>query len=206
MKQNAPLFLFTFLVLFLIGCASGYQTINPKIVSFNSKSASNEILLEYKYELLTNKYKKKERKHDVRLVALKLTNLSDKDLVFGQHLKLAYENGSLIKLLERDEIYQETKQIAGAYFLYLALTPLHLTINTSKQTGPYSSESIPIGLFAGPGLAGRNVIVASSSNKQYKKDLKEHYLLGRTLKKGETTYGLIGIVSGNYDAIKFTTE
>lgn len=206
MKHYTTLFSCAVLALFLNSCASGYQGINPKILTYNSKNASNEVILEYKYDLLQKKYKKKERRHDVRLVALKLTNLSEKDLVFGQDLKITYENGNAITLLERSQIYSETRQIAAVYFLYLALTPFEFTVTTRNSNGPSSSDSFPFGLFAGPGLAARNVIVAHTSNKRYKKELKEHYLLGKTLKKGETTYGLIGIVSSNYDAIKFKTE
>jgi hypothetical protein len=203
MKSYAPLFAFAFLAFFSTRCASGYQNINPKIISYQSKSASNEILLEYKYDLLHKKYKAKESKHKVRLIAIKLTNLSDKDLIFGKDLKLITENGDPIRLLERDQVYKETKQIAATYLLYLALTPLQFTITRKTNGVITSSESIPVGFVVGPGLAARNMIVASSSNKRYKKELKEHYLLGRSLKKGETTYGLIGIRSSNYDAINF---
>ena len=203
MKPWTSIFSLIFLALIFGRCASGYQNINPKIIDYNSKSASNEILLEYKYDLLHHKYKKKERKHQVRLVAIKLTNLSDQDLVFGKDLKLNYENGDPIKLLELSAIYKETRQIAGAYLLYLALTPLQFTITRRTNGFITSSESIPVGLLVGPGLTARNVIVANSSNRRYKKELKENYLLGRTLKKGETTYGLIGIDSDKYDAIRF---
>jgi hypothetical protein len=206
MKSYAPLFAFAFLVFFSTRCASGYQNINPKIITYPSKSASNEILLEYKYDLLRKKYKAKESKHKVRLIAIKLTNLSDKDLVFGKDFRLITENGDPIRLLERDQIYKETKQIAAAYLLYLALTPLQFTITRKTNGVITSSESIPAGLIVGPGLAARNVIVANSSNKLYKKELKANYLLGRPLKKGETTYGLIGIASGKSDAIKFRVE
>jgi len=206
MKQCLPILIFTFWALTLFSCASGYQNINPKIISYTSKSASNEILLEYKYDLLHKKYKAKENKHKVRLIAIKLTNLSDKDLIFGKDLKLNDENGDPIILLERDQIYKETKQIAAGYLLYLALTPLQFTITRKTNGVITSSESIPAGLIVGPGLAARNVIVASSSNKLYKKELKANYLLGRPLKKGETTYGLIGIASDKADAIKFRVE
>jgi hypothetical protein len=206
MKSYAPLFSFAFLVFFSTRCASGYQHINPKILSYNSNSASNEVLLEYKYDVLHKKYKKKESKHQVRLIAVKLTNLSDRDLIFGKDLKLIYENGDPVKLLERDQIYKETKQIAAAYLLYLALTPLQFTVIRKTNGVITSSESIPAGLIVGPGLAARNLIVANSSNKLYKKELKANYLLGRPLKKGETTYGLIGIAAGKADAIKFSVE
>ena len=46
-------------VLFLNSCASGYKKIQPKAINFASRSENNSIVLEYKYDLLEKKYKKK---------------------------------------------------------------------------------------------------------------------------------------------------
>lgn len=203
-KLTSFLLLFSFGLL-LSNCASGYQSINPKIISYASKNNSNEIILEYKYDLLQKKYKKKERKNDMRLIAVKLTNLSDRDLVCGKDLKFMYENGKPITPLETKAIFNETKQISGLYLLYLLLTPLQFTVSTNAN-GVQDNNSFPIGFFVGPGLAAGNMITANSSNRRYKKDLTDHNLLGKTIPKGETVYGLIGINSSNYDAITFKVE
>lgn len=44
----------------LNSCASGYKKINPETLNYISKSFEGEILLEYKYDLLDKKYKKKK--------------------------------------------------------------------------------------------------------------------------------------------------
>ena len=61
------------LVSILNSCASGYQKINPKGINYVSKNIENNILLEYKYDLLQKKYKKKETKNEVKLIAVKIT-------------------------------------------------------------------------------------------------------------------------------------
>ncbi|WP_255592561.1 hypothetical protein [Marixanthomonas sp. SCSIO 43207] len=62
----------------LTSCASGYKMIEPKSINYVSRNENNGAKLEYKYDLLDKKYAKK----GVRLVAVKITNESDKDLMF----------------------------------------------------------------------------------------------------------------------------
>jgi hypothetical protein len=69
-----------------------------------------------------------------------------------------------------------------------------------------TSSSFPIGLILGPGLAGGNMIAASSANKKFNTDLNDYDLNGKTIKKGETSYGLIGINSTNFDSIKIKMQ
>ncbi len=186
----------------LTNCASNYKSINPNIITYASKStsASSDLLLEYKYDVLYKKYKKKETKHGLRLVAVKITNLSDKDLVLGKDLNLIQENQKPFNLLDSKEIYNEIKQIQGAYLLYLLLTPLRFYV-TKDKNGFQDSNSVPIGYVIGPGLAIGNMVKASSSNRLFRNELKKFNLKDQTIKKGETTYGLIGIRSRNYDAL-----
>jgi len=204
-------FIFSILAILILAsnsCASNYRTINPKIISYVSKttSGSNDILLEYKYDLLYKKYKRKETKHDLRIVAVKITNLNEKDLVLGKDLNLTYTNGANIPLLSSKEIYREIKQHSGIYLLYLLLTPMQFNTTTSNSNGGNDTQSFPIGLLIGPGLAAGNMIKASSSNRQFNNDLKMYNLKDQTIKKGETTYGLIGIRSSNYDALNLKRE
>lgn len=65
-------------VITLTSCASGYKMIGPKSINYVSRNENNGAKLEYKYDLLDKKYAKK----GVRLVAVKITNESDKDLMF----------------------------------------------------------------------------------------------------------------------------
>lgn len=191
-------------VLFLNSCASVYKPVNPEGLRYNSISTHEEVALEYKYDLLRKKYQKKEQKRDVRLVAVKVTNTSDRDLVFGDDIRLTYENGGQLLLLERDKVFKELKQKPATYLFYLPLTLLSVSftstsdVNSSYQT----TNTIPVGLILGPGLAGGNLYQAARSNKKFREDLNAYDLQGRRIAAGETVYGLVGVRADNYDALK----
>lgn len=193
------------IIIILNSCASGYQMINPNSLNYNSIDTKNGISLKYKYDLLNKKYAKKETKKGVKIVAIKITNNSENDIVFGKDMKLAYENGNELYIMENNKVFKSLKQNTITYLLYLLLTPMTFNKTTSNENGVKTS-STPIGLVIGPGLAGGNMIVAGSANKKFKTELLEFNLNGITIKKGETTSGLIGIKSDNYDAIKIKME
>ena len=190
------------LVAILNSCASSYQKINPKTLNYASKNIENNILFEYKYDLLEKKYKKKETKKGVKLIAIKITNNSENDIVFGQDFNLMYENGNIINIIQTDKIFKQIKQSPASYLWYLLLTPMQFNTSTSSNGQVQKSNSTPIGLLIGPGLAGGNMIAASSANKNFKNELLEFDMNGKTIKKGETIYGLVGLSSNYYDSIK----
>src|SRR5690606_23151288 len=186
----------------LTNCASGYKMIAPKSIDYISTNETNNVKLEYKYDLLDKKYSKKEIKKGVKLVAIKITNNSDKDLMFGRDAKLTYENGTEIFVMENEKVFKTLKQSPTSYLWYLLLTPLNFyTAENGKQT-----SSTPIGLVAGPGLAGVNMIAAGSANKKFKTEMLEYNINGTLIKKGETKYGLIGIKSNSFDSLKLKIE
>jgi hypothetical protein len=190
-------------LLLLNSCASGYKNIEPKTLSYNSTNATNGVSLSYKYDLLDKKYKKKESKNDLKLVAVKITNTTDKDLVFGTDIKITTENGSEIFLLENDVVFKTIKQSPASYLWYLLLAPVKLYTTKQNSYGQLEqTSSTPIGLILGPGIAAGNMIAASSANAKFKNDLLNYNIVGQTIKKGETAYGMIGIKSNSYDSLK----
>ena len=190
-------------VLFLTSCASGYKKIQPKSITFASRSENNSVVLEYKYDLLEKKYKKNELNKGLKVIAVKVTNNGVNDLIFGSDIRLTYENGNELNLLETNVVYKAIKQSPASYLWYLLLTPMQFQTTTTNSFGQQtSSSSTPIGLVIGPGLAGGNIIAASSANKNFSNDLLENDIIGKVIKKGETVYGIIGIRSNNYDSIK----
>jgi hypothetical protein len=187
----------------LSSCASGYKKIEPKSLRYVSVAEVNDVKLEYKYNLLDNKYEKKENKKGVKLVAVKITNNSNRDLVFGSDIKLTYENGSEIFLLENEKVFKTLKQSPATYLFYLLLTPLNLYTNNSDGE---QTSSTPIGLILGPGIAGGNMIAASSANKKFKTEMLEYDINGTTVKQGETKVGLVGIRTDSFEALKLKIE
>ena len=182
----------------LTSCATGYTTINPQSLNYVSTHSSEGVKLEYKYDVLDKKYAKKEDKKAVRVVTVKITNNSDKDLVFGNDLVLTYENGNRVVPMDNTKVYKSLKQSEASYLLYLLLTPLNLSISGSSG----DTTTIPIGLVLGPGIAAGNMIGAGSANKKFKTQLAEHNLNGVTIGKGETKYGMIGIKAESYEALQ----
>jgi hypothetical protein len=48
----------------------------------------------------------------------KITNLREKDLVFGKDINLSYDNGNVIKLISKADLFKDIKQPTGVYGLY----------------------------------------------------------------------------------------
>ena len=187
-------------------CASGYKTINPNNLNYFSSSSDKSVNLQYKYELLDKKYKKKEIAKGIRLMAIKIANNSDKDLVFGQDINLVYDDGSKLYIMENEKVYSSLKQSPASYLWYLLLTPMNLYTNSSQNGYQTQTSSTPIGLVVGPGLAGGNMIAASSANKKFEQNLLEFNINGVTIKKGESISGLIGVRADGYNSIKIKVK
>lgn len=206
MKKYYSTFFFLAILFLLSSCASGYKTIQPNTLNYLSSSKTGDVKLDYKYNLLSKKYLKKELKKGVRLAAIKITNNSNKDYVFGQDLKLTYSNGNQINLIENNTVYSMLKQGVPIYLLYLLLTPTNLYTTDTTNGFTETTSSTPIGLVIGPGLAAGNMIAAGSANKKFKNELENYNLTGKTIKKGETKYGIIAINSNSSESIKLKLE
>jgi hypothetical protein len=189
-------------IFFLGSCASGYQMINPPTLNYLSTSTDKSVTLDYKYNLLPKKYAKKETRNNIKLIAVKITNNSGGDLVFGKDIKLTYGNGSEVVLMENEQVFKVLKQQTATYLLYLLLTPI--TLNTSSNG--QQTSSVPIGYVVGPGLAGANIIIAGSANGTFKEELLKYNITGTTIKNGSTVYGLVGINSPNFEGIKVKVQ
>ena len=190
-------------IFYMTSCASSYPGIQPENLSYNSKNIAEEgITMEYRYDLLPKKYAKKEKREDIRLVAVRLKNNTNKDLVFGEDFKLAFEGGNNVLILSNDKVFDELKQKGAFHLFYLLLSPVTLNKTTNNGNGSITTEPIfPIGLIIGPGLAALNLFKASASNKRFKNELKEYNLNGKSLKPGQESFGIIGIRSDSYDAL-----
>jgi hypothetical protein len=189
-------------LLIFSNCATTYKEIHPSSVRYVSIDENNGVKFEYKYNLLDKKYAKKEKKNGVKLISVRLTNNSDKDLMFGRDITLTYANGNKVYTLDNEQTFKLLKQKTAFYLLYLLLTPLHATTTVSNGNRTSSSKPIPIGLVVGPAVTAGNIIVASLANKKFKTELFNHDLSGAIIKKGETKHGIIAIRSYSFDALK----
>ena len=191
----------------LTNCASGYKMIEPTSINYVSSNQTEDVKLEFKYNLLDKKYAKKEFKKGIKLVAIKITNNSERDLMFGRDVNLIYGNGNEVYVMENDNVFQSLKQSPATYLLYLLLTPVNLyTYKTNSYGMQETTSSTPIGIILGPGLAGGNMIVAGSANKKFKTEMLSYNINGTIIKKGETKFGLIGIKTNTFDSLKLKVE
>ncbi|GIZ07820.1 hypothetical protein [Flavobacterium sp. UMI-01] len=191
------------IALVLTSCASGYKNIQPEKLNYNSVNATNEVVFSYKYGLLDKKYFRKEKKNNIKLVAIKITNNSNRDLVFGEDIKLTYDSGNEIYLHDDTYLFRTLKQSPASHLLYLLLTPMKFYTYTTNQYGQeVENSSFPIGLFLGPGIAGGNLMIAAKANSKFKTDLMKYAILGKTIKSKETAYGLIGFNATTFEGLR----
>lgn len=191
----------------LNSCASGYNVINPEGLNYISSNTSNDVVLNYKYDLLDKKYEKKELKKGIKLVAVKITNNSDEELIFGKSLKLIHENGNEIYVMNNEEAFVSLKQSVASYLFYLLLSPVNLYVTKSSDNGfQQETSSTPIGLILGPGLTAGNMIAAGSANKKFKTEMLDYNINGTVISKGKTVYGLVAIKTNSFDAITLKIE
>lgn len=184
---------------FLGSCASSYMSTNPSNVNYYSTVISEEkVTLSYKYDLLPKKYAKKEVNNNIKLVAVRIANNSDKDITVGKDFVFSYSNGSELNMVDNRSGYNSLKQTTAGYLGYLLLTPVAL--NTDDGRGKVSST--PIGIVLGPGLTLLNTLISSGSNGKFKKDLIENDISNKTISKGQTISGYIVYRGRGSEAIK----
>ena len=180
--------------IFASSCASSYKTINPSSIDF--PQSEKDAIFSYKYNVLkesrNRKLAKKEDKRHMRIIAVKIVNTTDQTLLYGANYKIFSMNRE-IRLLDPETAAVVVKQRVPTYLLYLLFTPIRMTVTTPDRV-----SVTPIGLVLGPALAGRNMAVAASSNKRFRKELIASSIIERPIPPGETFYGLIAIQDNQF--------
>lgn len=186
-------------------CATGYTYIRPSKIDYgNTNTSSDEaVSFYYQYDVLRKRYRKKEMNSGLRVVAVKITNNSNRDLVIGRDIEVTGPNGSALYLFDNQHIFKTLRQQTASHLLYMLLSPLTLKITSGTQTygAPANTTTIPIGLVLGPALTIGNMSGAGSANSGFKSDLNTYNLTGRTIPAGQTIYGIIGVQSPHYNAL-----
>lgn len=198
-SQFKPIIFLFFLSFLFSSCASKYNLIEPDKNKYFSESEHEGIQLEYKYDVLTQKYEKKAARKGIQVLAVKLSNHTEQDLKFGTDILLYDENGKEIVIMENRALYKSLKQGVGPYVIYLLLTPIRF--NRFDERGRIIN-TVPIGLALGPGIAGLNMGKAITANEKFEKELLDFDVYGSIIKAGESRYGLIGIRSKTLEELK----
>lgn len=182
---------FNLILIVIIGifasCAATYKKINPQTLQY--PVIESDSTFSYQNHVIrragNRKLARKELKARMQVVAVKIYNNTGQTLEYGKNFSI-FSGSNELNLYAPAMASENIKQTAALYLLYLFLTPTRLYINSST-----SSNSIPIGLFLGPGIALGNMAMASSANKRFKQELTEYDLFNKPIANGETVYGLI---------------
>ena len=183
-------------IIIMSGCAKRYYTLNPTSIAYSASNNMEDISLSYRYDVLNEKgnYKisKKEKKNNIKLVAVKITNNTDKVISIGNNAAF-YSGNFIIYPMDAMSIKNKLKQSVPSHLLYLLLTPLTFTFN--------DSGAIPVGLIVGPAIAGGNMLMAGNANKRFYEELLRYDIMSIDIRAGETVYGLVGFQSFSYDPL-----
>ncbi len=186
-------------VLFMSGCAASYKAINPTQLYYTAHTSRDNIQISYKYNVLQEKGNKKlakrERRKNIQLVAIKLTNNTGRTINVRKDL-IFYSGDTPIYPMTPVDIKNKLRQIVPAYLPYLLLT-----FTTVAFSNGYSSVSYPVGVVLGPGLTAGNMAVAATANKRLLRELNDFNILDRDIGSGDTVFGIIGIRNSGFGPI-----
>jgi hypothetical protein len=206
MYQLKALFCVLCIAVLLSGCAGSYRTINPESLPYQQQQSNTDAAVQvgYHYNILTElgnkKFARKEKKKNLNLVAVKITNNTDRTLIFGKDIFLRSE-GQLVSPVSYMRTFRTLKHKTPLFLLYLPL--IHLNVTTVEQThSGYKQRFYPVGLIVGPILSFGNMLKAHSNNKKFLKELKAHKLQDKEIQPGETVYGLIGVQKSTFAPIE----
>ncbi|WP_139957353.1 hypothetical protein [Flavicella sediminum] len=193
-------------LILLTSCASKYELLNPKRTLYQSINKDNNIEVSYKYNTLRKKYRKYAEKNDIRIVSVKIKNNTERDIVFGTDFNLVSYSDRPLNILAPNEAYDNVRQHPASHLWYLLLAPVTLNKTESESFGgstiTKTKPIFPIGLILGPAISLGNMVYAGKSNKKFKQELNDLDLTNKTIKKGETVFGLISIRQSDYPSIK----
>lgn len=196
MNKSILYSLVTVIILTVSGCAQRYYAIEPSRFVYTTSNDTGAITLNYKYDVVherkNTKMWKKEMKYNIKLVAVKITNNTDKVVSIGNNIAF-YNGSSQVYPIDQIAVKDYLKQSVPSHLWYLLLSPITLTIN--------GSSPIPIGLILGPGISLGNMLVASNANKKFSNELIQYDIINKEINPGETVYGLVGFRNLEYGTL-----
>jgi len=207
MKHYLPI-LYLALCLLFSSCASSFKSINPQNIPYSFTENTADVQFSYAYDVLSlkgnKKYAKKEKKQRMRVVAVRITNNSEKSFRLNENLKLIVGNNPIVPI-DPSIVGQDIKQGTWIYLLYI---PLNFTLGATTTTNMYGQMETSGGttLPTGPLLSMYNILVARSANKNFRTELEKFNLLDKTIEPGQTVYGLISLYSLTAEPIKFEVQ
>jgi len=182
------------------GCAGTYHNASTSTLYFNQTEEVDGVEFSYKYDVLTERgsrrYARKERRKDIRIVAIQLTNKTDSSLKFSQDIRL-YHGDERVYLVDKQVLGKELSQTPLFYFVHLLMSPWLIRERENGDLNTY-----PVGLILGTGFSFVNVSTAAVANHRFKQDLHMEDPIGKEIEPGETLTGLVGIRDSLYSPLR----
>jgi hypothetical protein len=191
---------FFYLLVFLVitGCASFYRSIDPQNFSYEHPVVNNCLKYDYQYDILASsknrKLSNKELRHDLRVVGVELTNLTDHDIIFSKDIKVFMGESPIMPVIP-GIVKARIHQVAPWYLFY-CLGVVQFTKTDEENSTTYV---IPLGIP----IAIANMIVASSANQKFMKDLIRYDLSKKVIRSGETVYGIVSFNAKGSEPLRF---
>ena len=184
------IFLFLMLTAIILSCASSYKPIAPSTLRYvnNTTSEDGQLEIGFKYEVLelrgNRKYAKREEKRGIDVVAVRITNNSEREIDFYEDVKIRSNDSEIIPL-DPEVVGQSIRQGVAIYLLYglITIQTYECSFGGCETTAVY-----PIGVP----IAIGNMVVAGSANTNFKNEVKAYSLVDKRILPGQTVYGILG--------------
>lgn len=205
MKTLQALLLSLAAVALFSSCARTYHPLQPASLRYtHHEEETAPLSLGYRYNILTEKRNKKfskaEKKRRLYLVAVEITNFSDRPMTLGKDFLL--QAGDVpVAPVSKMRLYNRLRQRPGFFMFYMFITPLNITTQTTSSHGT-KYRFYPLGLIIGPALSFGNLSRAKNNNKKFKADLDIYDLSAKLIAPGETVYGLVGLSHFSFAPLK----
>jgi hypothetical protein len=188
------------LLLLLTQCASFYHPIDPPTVEYTSIQEEEEDLgFSYQYDVLARrgnrKYSKKEKKHGFSILAVKVTNNTNRELNFARDIDLLIQRGTVYPA-ENEYTAHTIRQKIGFFLFYSLLTYSETDCNSSA--GCKTTVFIPFGIA----IAAASMIIGGSANAKMRKEFNDYSLYTKSIAPGETVYGIVALRDLGYQPLK----
>jgi hypothetical protein len=175
-------------------CAGTYTLIHPKTISsYTPSQSTGPVSMEYQFDALrlrrgNKKYIKKETKFGYRVAAVRLTNNGDREVNFTRDLNLYLGDRPIVPTSSAIAAH-DLRQGVAIYLLYL-LGNVTVGGTYDPRTNTTSGGTfLPTGVL----IAGGNMLGAGSANGNLRKEFEAYDLTNRTIKPGETVYGIVSL-------------
>jgi hypothetical protein len=180
----------------LSGCASGYRAIKSDEILDYTSNQNPCLKYSYRYGILSasenNRYAKIASKHTIKVVAIELTNLTNKEINFNE---ISIKAGSNEILLMGPEITAGIIHQKALKYFWWSLLFVYSENNNGLSFYPIG---IPIAIG--------NMIAVQIANEKFFDDLKKNDLSISTIEPGETKFGIISFYSSTSEPINITIK